>query len=180
MDVEAMRLIPLYGKRGSLHTRTWVMLALVVVAVACTMQDDVPTQERRAYKLNKTIMCPICPGESIDQAQNTLAVQMRGIVSEKLEQGWNDDQIKAFFVERYGPSVLLEPPRQGFSLMAWIIPPVGVVVAGLAFFLSIRLMRRSPPPQAEGIGNSVQLTNDEFAKYHRRIEAALADKKSKG
>ena len=150
-----------------------VSLAVALLAAACTLQQDVPSLERRAQKLNKVIMCPVCPGESIDQSQNDLAVKMRGIVDEKLEQGWTEAQIKAFFVEGYGPSVLLEPPRKGFSLTVWIIPPVAIFVAGLMLYLVLRWMRRSPARQPEPIGEAVQLSDAELADYFRRIESAL-------
>ncbi|MCI0440796.1 MAG: cytochrome c-type biogenesis protein CcmH [Chloroflexi bacterium] len=149
-------------------------LALLFVALAaCGGQDELPRLEQRAISLNKTIMCPVCPGESIDQSQNQLAVQMRGIVREKLAEGWSDDEIKQFFVERYGPSVILEPPREGFSLAAWIVPPVALAVAVAALLLVLRVMRRAPSAQPEGPAAAVRLTSDERDYYFRRIEAAL-------
>ena len=150
-----------------------IALAVAVVAAACTIQGDVPPLERRAQQLNKVIMCPVCPGESIDQSQNPLALQMRGIVDDLLSQGLTEGQIKDFFVERYGPSVLLEPPRRGFSLMVWVVPPVGVVAAGLALLMALRLMRRTTLSQAGGEERVVQAPDPELAYYLRRIEAAL-------
>ena len=91
--------------------RTGVFAFALIVVMALTYgcvttaSPDIPEAERRASALNKAIMCPVCPGESIDQSQNPLAVQMRAIVDEKLEEGWDEGRIKDFFVERYGPSV---------------------------------------------------------------------------
>jgi cytochrome c-type biogenesis protein CcmH len=150
-----------------------LFIAILLVAAGCVAQDDVPPLERRAHDLNKTIMCPVCPGESIDQSQNTLAMQMRGIVQDKLAEGWTDDQIRDFFVERYGPSVLLEPPMSGFSLAAWIIPPVALAVAGTAFFFALRWMRRKPAGQPQAIEQNINMSDDELAVYYARIEAAL-------
>ena len=62
------------------------LFALALVATSCNLRSGVPVLERRGTELNKAIMCPICPGESIDQAQNTLAIQMRGIVRDKLAE----------------------------------------------------------------------------------------------
>ena len=106
--------------------------------------DGAPEQERRAHELNKTIMCPLCPGESIDQSQNPLSVQMRAVVSEKIAEGWTDDEIRDFFVERYGPTVLMEPPTEGMGLVAWLVPPiaVAVVVGGL---LGVLIWLSRPP-----------------------------------
>ncbi len=149
-------------------------LALVLVALAaCNRQDELPRLEQRAISLNKAIMCPVCPGESIDQSQNQLAVQMRGVVNEKLAAGWSDDEIKQFFIERYGPSVILEPPTEGFSLAAWIVPPMALAVAVAALLLVLRVMRSAPSARPEGPAGAVRLTRDERDYYFRRIEAAL-------
>jgi len=154
---------------------TVALAALAILALACTSNtdDDIPEIERKTHSLNKAIMCPVCPGESIDQSQNPLAVSMRSIVAEKLTDGWTGDQIKDFFVERYGPSVLLEPPREGISLAAWVLPPMAVVVAIFAVFIGLRWMRRTTAIPSAVTSENTVLTLDEQESYFRRIEAAL-------
>ena len=155
-----------------------ILVSLAVMASAglgCSRAEEVPPLERRAHSLNKAIMCPVCPGESIDQSQNPLAKQMRGIVSDRLSSGWSEDQIKDFFVDRYGLSVLMEPPRRGFNLLAWALPAAGAVGAATALFLALRLMRRSPPTEGPGLVESVTLSDEERREYLRRVEAALGD-----
>ncbi len=151
---------------------TAILLAAALTLAACVIsaQRDVPHVERRAQQLNQTIMCPVCPGESIDQSQNALAGQMRAIVSEKLAEGWSDDQIRDFFVERYGPSVLLEPPTSGFGLAAWFVPPVAFALALAALLLTLRWMRAAPPSTQTGRDGE-----DDSARsaYLARLEGAL-------
>ncbi|MCY4652247.1 MAG: cytochrome c-type biogenesis protein CcmH, partial [Dehalococcoidia bacterium] len=120
-----------------------------------------------ASALNKAIMCPVCPGESIDQSQNPLSVQMRAIVDEKLEQGWSEREIKDFFVERYGPSVLLEPPSEGFGITAWIVPPLAFALALASLYLTLRWMRRISDQDNENEGE-----DEERMEYVRRLEEA--------
>jgi len=125
--------------------------------------------------LNKTIMCPICPGESIDQAQNRLSIQMRAMVRERISDGWTDDQIKDFFVAGYGPSVLLSPPTDGINLAAWVVPPVVLAIAVALLLMALRFMWRSPVARPEGPSGSVRVSADERSYYFRRIEEALGD-----
>ena len=126
-------------------TKALALATLALLLSACTVlgESDVPDIERRAQALNETIMCPVCPGESIDQSANPLAGQMRDIVYEKINEGWTDRQIEDFFVERYGASVLLQPPAEGFSLAAWVVPPVAFVLAIASLLLTLRWMRTS-------------------------------------
>ena len=149
-----------------------LLVALATLAAACATANDIPLEEQRAQGLNREIMCPVCPGESIDQSQHILAGQMRGIVDEKLAEGWSDEEIRGFFVERYGQSVLLEPSRQGFTILVWIIPPLGGVAALAGLFLVLRSMRR---PRGPGPSRPDGLSDDERSRYFERIEAALGE-----
>ena len=149
----------------------WPIVALAAIALAygcvTTTTPDVPASELRASALNKAIMCPVCPGESIDQSQNPLAAQMRAIVDEKLAEGESERQIKDFFVERYGPSVLLEPPSAGFGITAWIVPPLAFALALGSLFLTLRWMRRISEQGDENEGE-----DEERMRYVRRLEEA--------
>ena len=150
-----------------------VALVAVALATACAAisDSDVPDIDRRATALNKALMCPVCPGESIDQSQNPLAVQMRAVVRDMLEDGRSEDEIKDFFAERYGPSVLMQPPSEGFDLAAWIVPPVGFGLAVVALLLTLKWMRMS----AEA--STAQREEDserERQAYVSKIDAAIS------
>ena len=161
----------------------WGVLALALIAAMAlaygcvtTTVPDVPDEERRASALNKSIMCPVCPGESIDQSQNPLAVQMRAIVDEKLALGWSEREIKDFFVERYGPSVLMEPPSAGFGIAAWIVPPLAFALAIASLLLTLRWMRRISERSDDN-----EVEDEERARYVRRLEEATGgDSKTEG
>ena len=119
----------------------FLMLSIPIISLVilgCFSKVDVSQQDRRIQELNKVLMCPVCPGESLDQSQNPLASQMRKIVKERISNGWTDQQIKDYFVERYGPRVVMAPPFGGFAMTAWIIPPVILVCAAVLFIFYIR------------------------------------------
>ena len=116
-------------------------------------------------------MCPVCPGESIDQSQNPLALQMRELVKDKLDQGWSDQQIQDYFVERYGPSVLLAPPRSGVGLVIWIVPPVIVIFAILILIMVIKSMTKN-----KIINDSLKQVNpsqEKVSEYSKRLEKII-------
>ena len=153
-----------------------VLVLIVALATACltAAEGEVPDIEQRATALNKSIMCPVCPGESIDQSQNSLSIQMRAIVRDKLSEGWTNQQIKDFLVERYGPSVLMEPPATGFNLAAWIVPPVAFALAIAALLLTIKWMRMSAEAEREAEEEEARERGD----YVSRIEDALSSEDS--
>ena len=103
-----------------------------------------PYDEAEAQAIDRMLMCPVCPAQTIDQTEVPLAKQMRAQVRELLASGATQDEVLAWFAapERYGPSVLAEPPRSGFYLIAWIVPGVVVVAALVGGLLTLRAMRR--------------------------------------
>ena len=151
-----------------------ILGAIMTLTFACASDEQLPPLEARAQEINKTVMCPVCPGESIDQSQHPRAKAMRGVVDEKLAEGSTNDEIRQFFVERYGPSVLLEPPREGLNWLVWVVPPVGILAAALVLYFVLRLAVRSSPRTDGSPEDMADLTEAERDDYFERIEAALA------
>lgn len=142
-------------------------LCLSGFLASCDRPDEIFDIDTLAQEINQSVLCPVCPGESIDQSQHPLAVQMRHLVVEKLEQGWTGDQIRSHFVDGYGPSVLLDPPRSGINLAVWIVPPIVGVVTIILFFLVLRSMVGN---RRDGEGPT-GLDHEERAVYFAQIEA---------
>ena len=95
--------------------------------------------DARAAAISATLRCPVCQGESIQDSPSELAGQMRAIVREQLAAGRTPDDVKAYFVGRYGEWILLEPAVTGLNVLLYAFP-VLLVVGGL-FFVS-RLVKR--------------------------------------
>ena len=56
------------------------------------------------------------------------ATFIRRTIHTSLAAGKSEDSIVAGFVEQYGPRILPEPPKKGFSLTAWLMPFVGLLL----------------------------------------------------
>ena len=110
-----------------------------------------PELEAHALRLNKQIMCPVCPGETLQRSQATLAKQMRAIVRQRLAEGQSPQQITDYFVSVYGQSVLAQPPTSGIGLAVWLVPPLAIAAGAVALLLVLRSMRRRAViPTSEG------------------------------
>ena len=125
-------------------------LAFTALAIAQTgglhAQTPEPSySESQAQGIDRMIMCPVCPAETIDQAQVEISFQMRQVVRDMLSQGSSRDEILDFFVERYGKDILAAPPKSGANLVAWLLPVGGVAAALVAVWFIIRSMTRREP-----------------------------------
>ncbi len=76
------------------------------------------------------LRCPSCTGESVADSQSDLARQMRTVVTDQLRAGRSPDEVRAWFADRYGDGVLLDPPRRGPGWVLLLLP--AVVVGGIA------------------------------------------------
>lgn len=100
--------------------------------------------EARTAAVASTLRCPVCQGESIQDSPSELALQMRAVVREQLRAGKTPDEVKAYFVSRYGEWILLEPKVTGLNILLYALP-VLLVVGGLA--LVVFLVRRWTTPE---------------------------------
>src|SRR5947209_14619449 len=65
-------------------------------------------------------------------------------VDQHIAKGETDEQILQAFVQEYGTQVYTEPPKSGFSLVAWVLPSVYLFVgAGVVIFVIARWRKRS-------------------------------------
>ena len=117
-----------------------VALLFAVGSVAVFAQSSGEDLEREAQAIDKMIMCPVCPAETIDQAQVEISFQMRAVIREMLAEGRSREEILEYFVDRYGADILAAPPKSGANLLAWILPVAGVVAGLAVLFLIIRSM----------------------------------------
>ena len=123
-------------------------LALAVVVAALVRVAHAEQLDDETRRIGKQLQCPVCAGASVADSPSDLAGQMRSVIRARLEAGENEDQIIAYFVERYGDGVLIEPPRRGIGLAVWLAP-VGVLAVGgflLWRILTAWLRPRSTPP----------------------------------
>ena len=125
-----------------------VITLLMLVLAGCFNSSSDLTIEERAQGLDKQLICPICPTETIDQSQVQLAKQMKNIVRERLNEGASEQEILDFFVSRYGEDVLAAPPARGFNLTIWIVGALALPSAILILILTLRSMRNTTKHQA--------------------------------
>lgn len=101
--------------------------------------------DRQVKEVSAQLRCVVCQGLSIQDSPSTLAQEMRAVVRERLEAGDSPDEVKEYFVERYGEWVLLRPKASGVNLLIYLLP-VAVILGGAAFvFTKARTWTRAGP-----------------------------------
>lgn len=150
------------------RSRQWWLAGLIAVLLAVTtnglLSGNAPAQDR-AYALEQRLRCPTCKSVSIAESPSETAASMRQIVAEQVAEGRSDQEIIAYFKDRYGDWILLDPPLRGQTLMLWLLP---VVAGGIGVIV---LLTRTRGPTSD----STDLPHTERA----RVQAALNEYRSR-
>jgi cytochrome c-type biogenesis protein CcmH len=102
-----------------------------------------PALEARVQKLGKELRCAVCQGLSVSDSPSSMARAQLDKVRELVSQGKSDQEVRDYFVARYGEWVLLQPKAEGFNLFVWLGPLALLLGGG---FVIYRQVRREPEP----------------------------------
>jgi cytochrome c-type biogenesis protein CcmH len=133
----------------------YAVLFSVMTLLACRSSEPISLEEK-AQEIDKLLMCPVCPAETIAEAQVPIARDMRLLIRQKLNDGLSKQQILDYFSseERYGPIVLAEPPKAGLTLLIWIVPLGFVCIAILILYFTLKAMQRTSSNTTESCKTS--------------------------
>jgi cytochrome c-type biogenesis protein CcmH len=122
-----------------------VAVLLLVVAIRPAPE---PTRAELSHQLAAELRCPDCEALSVADSQTRAAAQIRGELETQLAAGRSADEVRQYFVDRYGEWILLSPR----SPLAWLVPGLVALTALVAFAAWLRLRRpvtETPEPQLD-------------------------------
>jgi len=159
----------------------WIVAVLLLIALtsAALAQDGAlptPTPAARrevtaddVNRIAKQMYCPVCENEPLDACRTAACQQWRAQIGQMLSEGQSEQQIKDYFVARYGVRVLAQPPAQGTSLLLYVLPIVGLVIGAIVVVWLLRRLR-ARGAQAPVAAGAPESSGDE---YIDRIERDL-------
>ena len=146
------------------RARAWLVVggaaAVVGLAALLARSGGAPsTIDDRVHEIASGLRCPVCQNLSVADSPSRLAGEMRTEIENQLLAGRPPEQVRAYFVERYGEWVLLAPPRRGLNLVPWLVPVIGVI-AGIGVWLVLVRRRASPDRQVVTSGERARIERD--------------------
>jgi cytochrome c-type biogenesis protein CcmH len=121
------------------------LLLLLRVLFALQQSPADSALEARTTAVASGLRCPVCQGMSIQDSPSELSQQMRAIVREQLAAGKTPEEVRAYFISKYGEWILLEPEPRGFNLVVYGLP-VLIVVGGIATIVVVVRRWTATPP----------------------------------
>lgn len=129
--------------------------------------------EARTKDVAGLLRCPVCQGLSVADSPATMAVNMRTEVRELLAQGYDQEQILAYFEHSYGEFVRLEPPLRGVNWLVWLGPVLALGAGAWVVRWALASRRGSGAAGAEAgaplPGPGTLPDDPELARHVRRV-----------
>lgn len=159
-----------------------IAIGMIVAAIWSYVLLVSPAPEsldQRVHDVASQLKCPVCQGESVADSPSTISQQMRAVIRQQLQQGQSEQQIIQYFVSRYGNSILWAPPKQGFTILAWIIP-IAILLSGALLLVLVlrgwlaggRASTRSE--DGAGSGEDAPPDSDELRQFQAQLQQELA------
>ncbi|MBD0347655.1 MAG: cytochrome c-type biogenesis protein CcmH [Thermoleophilia bacterium] len=142
-------------------------VAALVAALAAVPAAWAGESRPTLADLEDELMCPVC-GTTLDQSDAPVAQNMRMYIRARIAAGDSKSEIKDRLVEQFGEEVLAAPPREGFNLLAWVLPlaGLGLAVPALAYAAWRWSRGREPPPGRDELDPELERRLDrELARY---------------
>jgi cytochrome c-type biogenesis protein CcmH len=131
---------PGHGSAATLLLMAAVLVATAAIAFLALRGPTAPSSlQGRARAVAEGLRCPSCQSLSVADSPSPIAAEIRRDIERRLAAGEPSGAITAYYVSRYGPWILLSPPKSGVTLAAWVLPLL-LLGAGLVL-LSIALRR---------------------------------------
>lgn len=147
--------------RRTIRLRPLLAAAALLLLGAVALAQEVQL-ETRVFEIARQLRCPSCVSESVSDSSAPIAQQMREIIQDQLVEGRSETEILAYFQTRYGDWILLDPPKRGIHLVAWLLPViVGVVAVAVVALLARRWLANSR--------KSIEATPEELARVRSQL-----------
>ena len=136
-----------------MFNRSTVFFLIIVFFITLPLFAAVKDESEldiQVREIAKTLRCTVCQTENIWESGAPLAQQMRGIIRERLALGHSKEEIRAYFLSRYGDYILMAPPKHGVNWFIWVAPFLLLFVGGMFLYKEVKnWVQKTPAPPRE-------------------------------
>jgi len=151
-----------------------LLFAALPTLVSAQSQTELPTdggpeaRHPEAAEAIGKLWSPYCPGFMLEVCSSTQGAALRDSIQTMAEQGATSEEIVDWMEANHGEEYLAVPRGGGASLLAWVAPPLAVLLGLITVVLILRRMmavRRAEAPA----GEPAELTEEEEERLRRAV-----------
>ena len=114
---------------------------------------------------------PYCPGLMLEVCPSGGGAALRDSLQQLAEQGKSSEELVEWVLANHGEEYRAMPEPRGTALLAWVAPPLGLLLGIGVVVLVLQRMRASRPRSAP----SGPLPHDPSEEEERRLREALKE-----
>jgi len=151
--------------------RASALLAVLLLAAAFGLAAEARTEKERVGSITGDLVCTCgCANIIVASCDCGQAAEMKKEVAAFVKAGKTDAEIFQAFEKKYGPAVLGAPKLEGFNILAWVLPFVGL---GLGAVIVVVVVKKLHPKTEEPEAEQAPAEIDE--KYRKLLEEELEE-----
>jgi cytochrome c-type biogenesis protein CcmH len=132
----------------------------------------------RAHQIGGKFMCMCGCNQVLSQCNHvgcTVSTAMLKEVDQGLARGDSEDTITQAFVQEFGTKVYAEPPRSGFSLVAWSMPSVYLAIGLVLVLFVINRWRKRPVHAVSSVSDHSGISPEMLERARVRVARETQD-----
>jgi cytochrome c-type biogenesis protein CcmH/NrfF len=103
-----------------------------------------------AEKAIGRLLSPFCKGFMLEQCPAQQSLDLRDSIQALALQGWNADALEAWMLANHGEEYRAVPQRSGSGLVAWLLPPLALLLGVVTVGAALRRLRGGRASEAAG------------------------------
>ena len=129
-----------------------LVIPLLAIPLLAVLPLFAQQQADRVKEVGGKFLCMCGCGQILTQCNHvgcTMSASMLKELGAMVKRGDSEDKITQTFVQEFGTTVYAEPPKSGFSLVAWLMPVFYFLVgAAIVVFFIMKWRKQAPAPAA--------------------------------
>lgn len=151
-------------------------LILGIILMTISLQSLQGQSKVSLVQIKKNLICTCDCAMTVDACEGSMACEeaakLAAEVSRLIEAGLEQKVILASFSSRYGEKILAAPTKEGFNLLAWIMPFAVTLISG--YGITRILQRWTSAPRNSKSGSSQSTTpSGQHSAYADRLDEIL-------
>jgi len=135
-------------------------------------------QADRVKQIGGKFQCMCGCGQILSQCNHvgcTVSTSMLKELGTMVNRGDSEDKITQTFVQEFGTTVYAEPPKSGFSLVAWLMPVFYFLVGAAIVVFFINKWRKQAPAPAAVAPAGVHISPDAYERARSQADRDTED-----
>ena len=135
-----------------------VMIAIVPLLIAPAGAQQLSDREKQ---IGGKFMCMCGCSQVLTQCNHvgcTVSAGMLKEMTQSVRRGDSEDAITQMFVQEFGTKVYAEPPKSGFSLVAWALPSIYLLIGTVLVIFVISRWRKHSVQQVSTTGGAAAIS----------------------